>query len=410
MALKMARREPTAVGRFELREKLGAGGMGTVYLGLDRDTGETVAVKVLGAKLKENPKLHYRMVQEFRSASKLDHPNIVRAIDLALDGSSAYLVMEYVEGDSLGGLIAKHGRLPEGQAVRIITQAAQGLHYAHRRRVIHRDVKPDNILVRTDGRAKLADFGLAKDKENDKDLTRPATGLGTPHFMAPEQYHDAKNAGVLCDVYSLGATLYMAVTGKLPFESCVSLVTLAKKIKGDVPPPRELVPDLSEQVDEAIRRAMSPDPTKRPQSCLQFAQLLPSSGQWGRLGEHGARSKAAIPKASHERRTSPRHPCTLGVSCVIDTDHFASGKETEEAWPGTVHDLAPRGVGLVIPRRFETGTVLRLDLESTTGAVRGLPVRVAHVRSEALGHWFHGCVFPDPLTDTDLRDLLRTAR
>ena len=86
MALKMASREPTAVGRFELREKLGAGGMGTVYLGLDRDTGETVAVKVLGAKLKENPKLHYRMVQEFRSASKLDHPNIVRAIDLALDG------------------------------------------------------------------------------------------------------------------------------------------------------------------------------------------------------------------------------------------------------------------------------------------------------------------------------------
>ena len=112
--------------------------------------------------------------------------------------------MEYVEGESLGGLIAKHGRLPEGQAVRIITQAAQGLHYAHRRRVIHRDVKPDNILVRTDGRAKLADFGLAKDKEDDKDLTRPATGLGTPHFMAPEQYTDAKNAGVRCDVYSLG--------------------------------------------------------------------------------------------------------------------------------------------------------------------------------------------------------------
>jgi serine/threonine protein kinase len=410
MAVKMARREPTSIGRFELHEKLGAGGMGTVYRGFDQETGETVAIKVLGAKLAENPKLHYRMVQEFRSASKLDHPNIVRAIDLALDGSSAYLVMEYVDGDSLGGLIARHGRLPEGQAVRIITQAAQGLHYAHRRRVIHRDVKPDNILVRTDGRAKLADFGLAKDKENDKDLTRPATGLGTPHFMAPEQYTDAKNAGVLCDVYSLGATLYMAVTGKLPFESCVSLVTLAKKIKGEVQPPRELVPDLSEQVDEAIRRAMSPDPAKRPQSCLQFAQLLPSSGQWGRLGEHGARSKAALPKGTHERRTAARHPCTLGVSCVIDTDLFASGTETEEAWPGTMHDLAPRGVGLVIPRRFEPGTVLRVDLESTTGAVRGLAVRVTNVRSEALGHWFHGCVFPSALTDADLRDLLRTAR
>ena len=126
----------------------------------------------------------------------------------------------------------------------------------------------------------------------------------------------------------------MAVTGKLPFESCVSLVTLAKKIKGDVPPPRELVPDLSEQVDEAIRRAMSPDPTKRPQSCLQFAQLLPSSGQWGRLGEHGARSKAAIPKASHERRTSPRHPCTLGCPASSTRTTLPAGRKRRKPGRG----------------------------------------------------------------------------
>jgi serine/threonine protein kinase len=409
MLLKTSRREPAAIGRYDLHEKLGTGGMGTVYRGCDRETGETVAIKVLAAKLADNPKLHYRMVQEFRSASKLDHPNIVRAIDLAVDGSSVYLVMEYVEGDSLGGLIARNGRLPEGQAVRIITQAAQGLHYAHGRRVIHRDVKPDNILVRADGRAKLADFGLAKDKENDKDLTRPATGLGTPHFMAPEQYTDAKNAGVLCDVYSLGATLYMTVTGKLPFESCVSLVNLAKKLKGEVPPPREIVPDLSERVDEAICRAMNPDPAKRPQNCLQFAQLLPSSGQWGRLGEYSARSRAPG-QTGNERRTAPRHPCTLGVSCVIDTDLFGSGADSVEVWPGTVHDLSPRGVGLVISRRFEPGTMLRVDLESSGGTARELPARVVNVRSEAAGHWFHGCVFPEPLTDADLRDLLRTTR
>ena len=130
MVLMTARRETTSMSRFELQEKLGAGGMGTVYRALDRETGSPVAIKVLSAKLAENPKLHYRLVQEFRSASKLDHPNIVRALDLVVDGSTAYLVMEYVEGDSLGGLIAKHGRLPEGQAVRIVTQAAQGLHRA----------------------------------------------------------------------------------------------------------------------------------------------------------------------------------------------------------------------------------------------------------------------------------------
>jgi hypothetical protein len=98
------------------------------------------------------------------------------------------------------------------------------------------------------------------------------------------------------------------------------------------------------------------------------------------------------------------------VSCVIDTDLVGSGTDSVEVWPGTVHDLSPRGVGLVIPRRFEPGTVLRVDLESSSGTPRELPARVANVRSEAAGHWFHGCVFPDPLTDADLRDLLRTAR
>jgi serine/threonine protein kinase len=404
-----AKKMPAMVGRYDLLEKVGTGGMGSVYRGRDRETGEAVAVKVLGAKLAENPKLHHRLVQEFRSASKLDHPNIVRVLDLALDGSTAYLVMEFVEGESLGAMIARLGKLPEGQAVRIVTQAAQALHYAHRRRIIHRDVKPDNILVRADGMVKLADFGLAKDKNNDRDLTRPATGLGTPHFMAPEQYEDAKNAGVLCDVYSLGATLYNAVTGKLPFDNCVSLATLAKKIKGDVPPPRQLVPDLSEQVDEAIRRAMSPNPAKRPASCLQFANLLPAQAQWGRLGEFAPRRPAC--PARYERRTAPRHPCTLGITCVIDTDLFAGGEGTEETWPGTVHDIGPRGLGLVMPRRFERGTAIRVEVEGGgEQPARRLAARVAHVRPEALGHWFHGCVFADPLSDQALREWLRAAR
>jgi hypothetical protein len=411
MVLKTSKRAPNTVGRFDLLEMVGSGGMGSVYRGRDRETGDRVAIKVLGAKLAENPKLHYRLVQEFRAASKLDHPNIVRVLDLALDGSTAYLVMEYVDGESLGSLIARKGRLAEGLAVRIISQVAQGLHFAHRRKVIHRDVKPDNILVRYDGMVKLADFGLAKDFENDKDLTRPATGLGTPHFMAPEQYEDAKNASVLCDVYSLGATLYNAVTGQLPFESCVSMVTLAKKIKGEVTPPRQLVPDLSEQVDDAIRRAMSPDPAKRPVSCLQFINLLPSKLQWGRLGDHAPHRADASARAGHERRTAARHPCTLGITCVVDTGLFAGGAEGEEIWPATVHDVSPRGVGLVMPRRFERGTVFRVEMEAAAGRpARKIAVRVANIRSEALGHWFHGCVFIDPLTDQDLRNLLRSAR
>ena len=411
--LKMTKRAPAAVGRYELLEKIGAGGMGSVFRGRDRESGEVVAVKMLATKVAENPKLHHRLVQEFRSASKLDHPNIVRALDLALDGTTAYLVMEYVDGESLGSLIARSGRLAEGAAVRIITQVAQALHYAHRRRVIHRDVKPDNILVRADGMAKLVDFGLAKDKENDRDLTRPATGLGTPHFMAPEQYEDAKNAGVLCDVYSLGATLYMAVTGKLPFESCATIATLAKKIKGEVPSAREFAPNLSDEVEEAIRRAMSGDPTKRPQSCLQFVQTLPAKAHWGRAGDQVPKKPdpaAAVERARHDRRASPRHPCTLGVTCVVDTDLFCGGSATEEAWPAILHDVGPRGIGVVMPRRFEKGTLLRLELDADGKPARHLTARVVNVRADSLGHWFLGCVFPTPLADTDLRDLLRSTR
>ena len=138
------------------------------------------------------------------------------------------------------------GRLSENEAVRIITQIAQALHYAHLKQVIHRDVKPDNILVLPDGRAKLTDFGLAKDYNNDQDLTRQASGLGTPNFMAPEQFADAKTVGPRSDVYSLAATLYSAVTGRLPFAAKTPFATLVKK-EQESPSVRLWVPGLSER-------------------------------------------------------------------------------------------------------------------------------------------------------------------
>jgi serine/threonine protein kinase len=140
--------------------------------------------------------------------------------------------------------------------------------------LIHRDVKPDNILLTTDGVAKLADLGLVKETETDLNLTRTGRGLGTPHFMAPEQFRNAKNADVRCDIYSLGATLYMMVTGELPFKSNGPLDAWMKKIQGDLTPPRSLIPTLSERVEWAILRAMSADPNLRPASCREFIEDL----------------------------------------------------------------------------------------------------------------------------------------
>jgi serine/threonine protein kinase len=151
---------------------------------------------------------------------------------------------------------------------------AQGLHRAHKQGLIHRDVKPDNILVTPDGQAKLADLGLVKEVDADLNLTRTGRGLGTPHFMAPEQFRNAKNADIRCDIYSLGATLYQMVTGELPFKSNGPLDAWMKKMHNDLVAPRQLVPTLSERLDWAIRRAMSPQPEDRPMSCREFVEDL----------------------------------------------------------------------------------------------------------------------------------------
>jgi len=222
----------------------------------------------------ENALKKKRFEQEFRAASRLDHPNIVRALDYRDAGNMPYLVMEFVEGESLGQKLEREGRMPEAEAIRIIAQVAQGLHRAHKQNLIHRDVKPDNILVTADGTAKLADLGLVKELETDLNLTRTGRGLGTPHFMAPEQFRNAKNADARCDIYSLAATLYMMVTGELPFKSTGPLDAWMKKIQNELTAPRQLVPTLSDRLDWAIRRAMSADPDKRPISCREFIEDL----------------------------------------------------------------------------------------------------------------------------------------
>jgi serine/threonine protein kinase len=262
------------LGNYELVEKIAEGGMGAIYRGRHLGTGQVVAIKIMPPHMAANPILVTRFEQEFRAASRLNHPNIVRALDYNDSGSSPYLVMEFVDGESLGQKLERDGKMSETEAIRIVAQVAQGLHRAHKQNLIHRDVKPDNILLTHDGVAKLADLGLVKEAESDLNLTKTGRGLGTPHFMAPEQFRNAKNADVRCDVYSLGATLYQMVTGELPFRSSGPLDAWMKKIQNDLTPPRQLVPGLSERIDWAILRAMSADPEKRPGSCREFVEDL----------------------------------------------------------------------------------------------------------------------------------------
>jgi serine/threonine protein kinase len=275
MAPEISKAKPLqTVGNYELIEKIAEGGMGAIYRGRQRDSGQIVAVKIMPSHMAQNPILLKRFEQEFRAASRLDHPNIVRAIDYGDTGDQPYLVMEFVEGESLGQKIERDGRMGESEAIRVIAQVAQGLHRAHKQNLVHRDVKPDNILVRPDGVAKLADLGLVKETDTDLNLTKTGRGLGTPHFMAPEQFRNAKNADIRCDIYSLGATLYQMVTGELPFRSSGPLDAWMKKIQNELTPPRQIVPTISERVEEAILRAMKADPDLRPATCREFVEEL----------------------------------------------------------------------------------------------------------------------------------------
>ena len=287
------------IGNYELISKIAEGGMGAVYKGRHRNSQQIVAIKIIPAETARNPVLLKRFEQEFRAASLIDHPNVVKAIEYCAVPPQPFLVMEFVEGSSLGDRVERDGALPEEFAVHLIAQVCEGLHRAHKQGLIHRDVKPDNILVTPDGIAKLTDLGLVKDIEGEMNLTRTGKGLGTPHYMAPEQFRNAKNADVRCDIYSLGATLYMMVTGQVPFAKTSPLDCWMKKTKDDLPAPRTVAKALSERVDFAIRRAMRSNPAQRPASCREFMEDL-TGAPW-RAGQN----TLAASDSSHRPQLDP---------------------------------------------------------------------------------------------------------
>jgi serine/threonine protein kinase len=385
--------------RYEFHEPLGEGGAGTVYRAIDRVSKQPVAIKVLATKLSENETMHRRLAVEFQAAQALEHPNIVRAIECQCDGTMSFLVYELVEGESLGVRLDKRKRLPEAESIGVITQLIQALYYAHERKIIHRDVKPDNIMVTPTGRAKLTDFGLAKDfNQVGLDITRPATALGTPHFMAPEQFADAKSVDHRCDIYSVAATLYNSLTGLLPFDAKVAVAILSNKETMKLATVRSLVPTVSHRVDEAIFAALDPKPRNRPATCYEFFKIL--TARAGKPGE----SEEPTCYDGDERRAATRFGLRIGRCAHVDPN--LHGGE-DELWPLIVRDVSQSGLGVVLARRFEPGTQLTVEgAPDPSGRPELLPLRVVRVESEQAGHWVHGCRFDPPLHPEQLRALL----
>jgi eukaryotic-like serine/threonine-protein kinase len=273
-------------GRYRIEGRLGVGGMSTVQLAFDQRLERYVAVKLLAEHLADDPTFVSRFRREALAAARLVHPNIVQVFDFGFDENQHqhFIVMEHVSGNSCAELLREHGHLNVEVAVEIVSQACRGLDYAHRNGVVHRDVKPGNLLVSDADVVKLADFGIARATDQSS-ITQVGSVLGTAAYLAPEQAR-GEEAGPRADLYSLGVVTYQLLSGRLPYEA-TSLSELALKQQREAPLPlHELNPNVPLPLARAVALALAIEPEHRPANAIKFAEAL-SDGLEGRMPAGG---------------------------------------------------------------------------------------------------------------------------
>jgi eukaryotic-like serine/threonine-protein kinase len=259
--------------RYELEELVGSGGMSSVYRAHDSLLERHVALKVMHEQLLSEGDHVERFRREARLAAQLSHPNIVTVIDRGEQERRQFIVFEYVEGENLKALVEREAPLPEREAVQLALQVADGLAFAHAHGLVHRDVKPQNVLLTEDGRAKVTDFGIARSIDVHHGLTQTGTVMGTSDYISPEQARGGP-VDACSDIYSLGAVLYELLTGEVPFQGG-NFVSVAMRHINDPPPSvREQRPELSPRIDAAIRKAMAKDRDDRFPNMEAFAAEL----------------------------------------------------------------------------------------------------------------------------------------
>jgi eukaryotic-like serine/threonine-protein kinase len=305
-------------GRYELGERLGVGGMSTVRLARDRRLEREVAVKVLAEHLAQDPQFVARFRREALAAARLVHPNIVQVFDFGLDEPTGrhYIVMERIRGQSAAEILRERSILPVSEALAIVSHACRGLDYAHRNGVVHRDIKPGNLLRSEEGTVKVADFGIARNIGDESSITQVGSVLGTAAYLAPEQAH-GEEAGPRADLYALGVVTYQCLSGRLPYEA-QSLTELALKQQREAPPLLHMLnPEVTPQLAAAVDRALALEAGDRFGSAEEMRQALAD----------GARGVGAVPDedSTHvlSAQTAPtsvnprRDPATADQPAVV---------------------------------------------------------------------------------------------
>src|SRR5918992_1241842 len=256
-------------GRYRIRERIGSGGMADVYCAEDTQLGRDVALKVLHRRFAQDQEFVKRFQREAQSAAALQHPNVVNVFDRGRHDGTYYIAMEYLPGLTLKEVIARDAPLRQEQAIDYTLQVLQAAGFAHRRGVIHRDLKPHNVMVTGHGQAKVTDFGIAR--AGASEMTETGSIMGTAQYLSPEQ---AQGQGVSAasDLYSVGIILYELVTGQVPFagESPVSIAL--KHVSEPVPPPSQVRPDIHPALEAVIMRALVKDPAGRFASAEEFSE------------------------------------------------------------------------------------------------------------------------------------------
>jgi len=330
--------------RYEVEELVGAGGMSSVYRAHDLLLDRKVALKVMHQHYGDDPEHVERFRREARSVAALSHPNVVTVIDRGEHGSRQFIVFEYVDGENLKQLINRRGPAPVATALELAVQIAQALSFAHGQGLVHRDVKPQNVLLNGNGQAKVTDFGIARSLDVKRGVTQTGTVLGTSDYIAPEQAQ-GKDVNEQTDVYSLGVVVYELLTAEVPFPG-ESFVAVAMRHINDPPPSiRDKRPDVPLRVEAAVQRAMAKDPADRFATMAEFGAELQ-----GCLADlQSTQVLPGVAPPAHVRRTRHRAsawPIILALAVIIGAGAVGAYfilDAVRDHHPGTGHGpaLAP---------------------------------------------------------------------